>query len=120
MAAEEGGELVLLAVECHVIEDYGFHEEVDVVGGGAAGGFDVAARAHVADLLVATLFIADGGGVSSAATDEGGATAGIVDKEKGAGGLLIVAGPDAFAASGDGIVGHAIAEDRAITKHVDH
>src|SRR5690606_5827630 len=48
------------------------------------------------------------------------AAAGVVHEEERRGGLLIVTGPDTFAAPGFGIIQHAIAEDRAIAEDVDH
>src|SRR5690606_4091498 len=48
------------------------------------------------------------------------AAAGVVHEEERRGGLLIVTGPDTFAAPGFGVIQHAVAEDGAIAEDVDH
>lgn len=64
IAGKEIAELVLLIMQRHVIEDHSFHQRVDVVGSADTGtGFHVAAGAHMAQLLVHALHIADGGRV---------------------------------------------------------
>src|SRR5690606_16381577 len=113
VVGEEAGKQALFAVQGHVVEDQGFHQQVDVVGGEAGGGLHVATGAHIADLLVDGLLL-------RRAADNLRAAVGVVHQEIGGGGLLAVAGPYALAAPAGGFVQHAVGEYRAVAEHIDH
>src|SRR5579871_722409 len=89
---EDGAEVALEAVQCHVVEHHRLHQQVHGVRSGARGGIHGAIGVHEADLL------------TGRAVAQRRAPGRVVDQEERGRGLLIVALPAELATTGSAAV----------------